>query len=246
MKFLFLLTYYYPHWTGLTQYAQRLAEGLSEKGDQVTVLTTHHDNNLKAEEIINRVKVKRKAVLFRLSRSLFSIQLVLSLLAEIARNDAVIIYLPFAEVLLTSIISRILGKKLYLIHNGDLLLPGGFFNRLLELTYNLSSKYAILLSDKTIVQTEDYFLNSPLLKPLGDKISVILPLFEETKLKNKKPLKKSNKMVELKMSKYKGYRKIGFAGRFVEEKGFDILLSAISLIVRHNTNIKFATGHLKS
>ena len=107
MKFLFLLTYYYPHWTGLTQYAQRLAEGLSEKGDQVTVLTTHHDNNLKAEEIINRVKVKRKAVLFRLSRSLFSIQLVLSLLAEIARNDAVIIYLPFAEVLLTSIISRI-------------------------------------------------------------------------------------------------------------------------------------------
>jgi len=29
MKILTALTYYHPHWTGLTAYAQRIAEGLA-------------------------------------------------------------------------------------------------------------------------------------------------------------------------------------------------------------------------
>ena len=42
MKVLMVLTYYHPHWTGLTAYAKRLAEGLARRGHSVTVLTSRH------------------------------------------------------------------------------------------------------------------------------------------------------------------------------------------------------------
>ena len=40
MKILIGLTYYRPHVSGVTVYAQRLARGLAEKGHEVTVLTS--------------------------------------------------------------------------------------------------------------------------------------------------------------------------------------------------------------
>ncbi|TEU08072.1 MAG: hypothetical protein E3J25_12655 [Anaerolineales bacterium] len=46
MKILTAITYYYPHWTGLTAYAQRLAEGLVTRGHQVTVLTSRYRKDL--------------------------------------------------------------------------------------------------------------------------------------------------------------------------------------------------------
>jgi glycosyltransferase involved in cell wall biosynthesis len=73
MKILFILTYYYPHWTGLTQYAKRLAEGLAKQGYRITVLTTQHELSLKTNERIAGVSVLRKPVLFRFSRTLISI-----------------------------------------------------------------------------------------------------------------------------------------------------------------------------
>ena len=69
MKILFVLTYYRPHWTGLTQYAARLAEGLAKKGNQVEVLCSQHDKNLAIAEEINKVKVFRLPFLFKFLRS---------------------------------------------------------------------------------------------------------------------------------------------------------------------------------
>ncbi len=39
MKILIGLTYYRPHYSGLTIYTERLARGLAELGHEVTVLT---------------------------------------------------------------------------------------------------------------------------------------------------------------------------------------------------------------
>ena len=46
MKILSALTYYAPHWTGLTMHAQRVAEGLAARGHHVTVLTIQHEPTL--------------------------------------------------------------------------------------------------------------------------------------------------------------------------------------------------------
>ena len=62
------LTYYYPHWTGLTAYAGRLAEGLAARGHQVTVLTSRHDPALPGTEWLRGVRVVRLHPLLRVSR----------------------------------------------------------------------------------------------------------------------------------------------------------------------------------
>ena len=43
MKILTVLTYYRPHTSGLTIYAERLARAFVQRGHQVTVMTTQYD-----------------------------------------------------------------------------------------------------------------------------------------------------------------------------------------------------------
>ena len=68
MKVLMVLTYYHPHWTGLTAYAKRLAEGLVRRGHAVTVLTSRHLPSLPQEEFLEGVRVVRLPVAGRISR----------------------------------------------------------------------------------------------------------------------------------------------------------------------------------
>lgn len=46
MKILTVLTYYRPHTSGLTIYAERLACAFVQRGHQVTVMTTQYDPSL--------------------------------------------------------------------------------------------------------------------------------------------------------------------------------------------------------
>ena len=68
MKILFSLTYYYPHISGLTIYAQRLAEALAARGHQVTVLTSQHDPALPREDEHQGVRIVRVPVTFRIGK----------------------------------------------------------------------------------------------------------------------------------------------------------------------------------
>ena len=68
MKILMALTYYYPHWTGLTAFAVRLAEGLAARGHQVTVVTSRYQRALAREEVHNGVRIVRVQPVLRLSR----------------------------------------------------------------------------------------------------------------------------------------------------------------------------------
>ena len=51
MRILTTLTYYRPHYSGLTIYAERLARALVERGHQVTILTSRYDLSLPAREV---------------------------------------------------------------------------------------------------------------------------------------------------------------------------------------------------
>ena len=53
MKILTVLTYYRPHTSGLTIYAERLAQAFAKRGHQVTVMTTQYDPSLPREEIMD-------------------------------------------------------------------------------------------------------------------------------------------------------------------------------------------------
>jgi len=235
MKILFVLTYYRPHWTGLSQYAARLAEGLAKRGHQVEVLCSQHDKKLSSYEEINKVKVFRVPFLFKFLRSVIMPKFPLELWKRARENEAVIVYLPLQEVLLIAIICKILGRKLFLVHNGDLVLPKdcGFFCRLVEKIYYWTTGLAIGWSEKIIVQTKDYADLSPLLNKFKEKWAIILPLYETMKVANKD-------IVEFK-KKYSLPNKklIGFSGRFVEEKGVDYLLKTIPLVVKRYPGVHF-------
>lgn len=225
MRILFILTYYHPHWTGLTQYAKTLAEGLHRKQHQVRVLTINHQN-LRSEEIINGVTIIRKSPQFRFSRTLISFGFILSLFSQIKQSEIVVVYLPLAEVLLVAFLSRLFNKKLYLIHNGDLVLPKGIINGTIEKFYYFSTELAVKLSNAVVVQTEDYALTSTLLSKYPKKYQVIVPPFLPLKEKKQITLKFIRNINKDKKTI------IGFAGRFVEEKGFDILIKSIPSILK--------------
>ncbi len=225
MKLLFLLTFYKPHWTGLTQYAVMLGEGLVKRGFKVTVVTTKHEEELKAVEDINGAKVKRYPVWFRVSRTMVSIKMLVQMVNEIKICDKAVIFLPYAEVAWAALIAKIFNKQFYLIYNGDLVLPKGITNKAMEKVFDLSTTWAINLSNGVIVNTIDYAKNSRVLAPHADKWIELVPPFTLDEI-NVKPKKSAVK-------------KVGFAGRFVEEKGFDILLSAIPLVAKKIPQVKF-------
>ncbi|EKD89501.1 MAG: glycosyl transferase group 1, partial [uncultured bacterium] len=68
MKILIVLTYYRPHISGLTIYAERLAKAFAVRGHEVTVLTSRFKKELPSEEIVSGVRIVRAPVLFRLSK----------------------------------------------------------------------------------------------------------------------------------------------------------------------------------
>ena len=227
-RVLFALTYYHPHWTGLTQYAKRVAEGLAQRGHKVKVITTKHGDKLPTSETIGGVEIKREPVWFRLSRTLVSPVLMLDSVRAIANADKIIVFLPFAEILWINLWAKIFGKQVYLVHNGDLKLPDGLINRALEKIYDWSTEIAIDASEAIVIHTKDYAENSRVLARHVNKWRVILPPIE--------PMRPDKKLIKKKV----GENIIGFAGRFVEEKGFDILIKSIPLILAKRPKTRFA------
>ncbi len=228
MKILFVLTYYRPHWTGLTQYAARLAEGLANLGHSVQVVCSQHKKELPKSEKINGVLVHRLPYLFKLLRSVIMPTFPFVLWKKIKENDVTVVYLPLQEVFLVALFCKLQKKKLFLVHNGDLVLPGdcGFFCRIVEKIYYLTTSFAIKQSNSIIVQTEDYSNNSKLLSNFKEKWKVILPLFEIPEIDAEDV---DNFIINYKLT---GKTLIGFSGRFVEEKGINFLLEAIPKVTK--------------
>ncbi len=68
MNVLIVLTYYRPHTSGLTIYAERLAQGLVARGHRVTVLTSRYSRQLPSMEEVDGVRVVRAPVALRISK----------------------------------------------------------------------------------------------------------------------------------------------------------------------------------
>lgn len=231
MKTLIVLTFYAPHWTGITEHARRLAEGLAaEEHASVSVLATNHTGSLPKKEVINKVTVHRLPVLFRVSRTVISVAWLWRTLPMILSHDVVLIYMPFAEVLFVALLAKLCRKRLVLLHNGDLILPRGVLNTFVQTVFDITGYLSAWLATVLIAYSDDYARHSRLLKPFLLKTVAIFPLFPRT------PKRKDRALVHL--SKHRRPI-IGFAGRFVEEKGFDILLAAIPQVLRKHPTATF-------
>jgi glycosyltransferase involved in cell wall biosynthesis len=233
MKILSILSYYYPHWTGLTAYAKRLAEGLAARGHQVTVLAAQHEPDLPLEETLNGVRVVRTPVTMRLSRGPVCPSFPFTAYRLIREHDVVQMHTVLMEAWLVTLLARLGGREVLFTHHGDLIMPAGFLNRVIERSVTWMMTQAEKMSARISVHSEDYGRHSPFLSPFLEKMAFIYPPIVIPK---PDPEAVAAWRAELGLD---GRPLLGFAGRFVEEKGFDYLFKAIPHVLASRPDARF-------
>lgn len=229
-----VLTYYYPHWTGLTVHAQWVAEGLVRRGHQVTVLTAQYKPSLARSDRHNGVDIVRLPTVGRLSRGMLMPGFPGAVRRLIREHDVVQMHTPLPEALLVAWLARRAGTGSLFTHHGDVVMPAGLFNQIVQHGMAAMMTQAMRWSDAITSYSRDYAENSAFLRPFLHKASFIQPPVE---IPSPVPEQVMAMRRELGLE---GVPVVGFAGRFVEEKGFDFLLQAIPRIVKEMPGTKFA------
>ncbi len=224
MKILAILTFYYPHWTGLTAHAVAVAEGLAARGHEVTVLTSRHLPELPRDETINGVRVIRLQPVAQFSRGKITPAFPLAAAQLIAAHDVVQIHTPLPEAPIVATLCRALRRPLLMTHHGDVVMPEGGFNQFIQRSAFVVLGAAGRLADAVTSYSRDYAEHSRLLRLFTDKIHYVYPPVD---IVAPTPGGPDAWRAELGLT---GKPVIGIAGRWVEEKGFDYLLQAMPLI----------------
>lgn len=240
-RLLIVSDYYLPHWTGIVKTISYMTDAL-QKWFDITVLCVQHDKRLPKRDRINGVRIIRSPVILSVSRAKLSLLLFWDIVRETPSCDIVFINSPSAYMAFASIFAKLYGKKLFVFHQGDLILPKGLGNRLIERFFDLSCMISCFLADTVFCATRDYAQNSRVLRYFMNKF-LVFPVLAKRK-KQAPVLNKEMKSVD--KLKKRGFTIFGFAGRFVEEKGFDLVLRAIPSVLRKNPKIHFVfAGDLK-
>ncbi len=236
-KVLIAADFFYPHWTGISKSLYSMVQQL-ENQIEFTVLTVKYDKNLKEEEYIGTTRIIREPYLFSLSRAKYSLSILYRFYQEAKKHDAIFINSPCTNILPFTLIATSLGKKIVMFHQGDLILPKTFMNRILENIFDIMTLIAFFLADKVSSYTRDYANQSRVLKPFLKKFTpLLMPILVKDISKIDLNL---NTKVQL-INDLKNQKKIlfGFGGRFVREKGFDILFDAIPKVIEKIPNAQF-------
>lgn len=234
MRILMVLTYYHPHWTGLTAFAQRTAEGLAARGHSVTVLTSRYSRTLAREEVHNGVRIVRVPSWFRLSRGQVMPALVPALRRLIPQHDVVQVHTPMLETWLVSMMAHCAGRQVLMTHHGDLVMPDGLWNQTVQHVVGGLLSWGARAVDRITTHTQDYADHSDFLRPHHDKVVPIYPpvIIPRPRLTAAEQWRRSLSL--------DGAPLVGFAGRFVEEKGFDYLLQAIPRLAERHPDVRLA------
>jgi len=240
MHVLIVLTYYRPHTSGLTIYAERLAQGLAQRGHQVTILTSRYLRHLPKTEEVDGVRVVRAPVLFRVSKGV--IMPTFGFLAwKLAQEaDAISLHLPQFDAAGVALRGRLLRKPTVLTYHCDLQLPPTPFNKVVNQVVHGMNHLAGRFTHRVIAYTEDFAQHSPYLQRFDTKLQVIPP---PVKLPEASP---SGTAAFAKMHNPEGKHPIiGMAARLASEKGVEVLLEAFPHILERypNARILFAGQH---
>jgi glycosyltransferase involved in cell wall biosynthesis len=227
MKILTVLTYYRPHTSGLTIYAERLARAFVKRGHQVTVMTTHYDPSLPSEEMMDGVRVIRVPVIARVSKGVLAPTFGLVATKLVWEHDVVQLHLPQFDAPGVALRARLFGKPAVLTYHCDVQLPMGMFNRLVNFVVDFQNNMAGRLANHIVTYTQDYADNSPFLSRYKSKLTPILPPVEL-------PTPMSGAVSAFAEAHRTTERRpvIGMAARFASEKGVEVLLDALPIILK--------------
>jgi glycosyltransferase involved in cell wall biosynthesis len=222
MRILTTLTYYRPHYSGLTIYAERLARALVAHGHQVTVLTSRYDRRLPAREIRDGVQVIRPHVLTHVSKGVLMPSMFYWAWENIRQADVVHLHLPQLDAAYIALLGRLMNKPVVVTYHCDLLLPRGFVHSIANQVSHLANKLSLGLADQLVVNTMDYAEESAILRPYLAKICAI-PTPVELVLPTKEDVEDLRQKVRLQPDQ----RVIGMVARLAAEKGVEYLVEAM-------------------
>jgi glycosyltransferase involved in cell wall biosynthesis len=227
MKILTVLTYYRPHTSGLTIYAERLARAFAKRGHQVTVMTTQYDPSLPLEETMDGVKVIRIPVAARISKGVIAPTFGWVATKLVLQHDVVQMHLPQFDAPGVALRGRLFGKPAVLTYHCDLFLPPGLFNRLVNTVVDFQNNMAGILSNHIVTYTQDYADHSPYLSRYASKLTPILPPVELPD-----PLPGAVEAFAKEHHVRERRPVIGMVTRFASEKGVEVLLDALPAILK--------------
>ncbi len=237
MKLLIVLTYYRPHISGLTIYAERLAKAMVKRGHQVTVLTSRYDAGLPLDEVQSGVRIVRAPVAFRISKGV--IMPTFGWLANklVLETDVIQLHLPQFDAAGVALRGRLLKKPTLITYHCDLLLPPGVLARAANLAVKIMNNLAALTTHRIVTYTQDYAENSNYLRRYMGKLNVIPPPVELPSIspESAPAFAAANNPEQRKPV-------IGMAARFASEKGVEVLLNAMPRILDAfpNAQVQFA------
>ena len=156
MKILTVLTYYRPHTSGLTIYAERLARTFVKRGHQVTVMTTQYDKRLPREEMMDGVRVIRVPVAVRVSKGVLAPTFGLVATKLVWEHDVVQLHLPQFDAPGVAFRARLFGKPAILTYHCDLDMPPGLFNSIVNMVVHFQNNMAGILANHIVTYTQDY------------------------------------------------------------------------------------------
>lgn len=225
MRILIALTYYRPHVSGLTIYAERLARGLVRRGHAVTVLTSRFAPALPAREVVDGVDIVRVPVLLKVSKGVIMPRFPVYAAAFVPRYDVVNIHMPQYEAALLGGLGRLTRRGVVVTYQCDLQLPRGWFNRVVEASLKPLNALAAAAAHAIVVTSADYAAHSAFLTRHAAKIRPIAPLID---LPAPDPRETARLAETWQLS---GQARIGFAARFASEKGVEYLLRALPAVL---------------
>lgn len=220
LRILSALTYYRPHWTGLTACAAVLSEAFAARGHHVTVVTTRHGPELPMRERVNGVDVVRCRPVARVSRGMVTPGLVPTVTRLLGAHDVLLLHVPMADAGALAVAAGLAGRPVVLMHHGDLILPRGLLNAGVGLAVRQSMVAAGHAAAAIVAYSDDYAGHSAFLTPFSRKTRVIAPPIDmpEPADPGGRTWRQACGLTDR--------RVVGVAGRWVEEKGFDVLLRA--------------------
>jgi glycosyltransferase involved in cell wall biosynthesis len=225
MKILSVLTYYRPHTSGLTIYAERLARALVARGHEVTVMTTQFDRALPRDEHVDGVHVVRVPVAARVSKGVLAPTFGYVATKLVARHDVVQLHLPQFDAPGVALRARYFHKPAVITYHCDLRLPGGALNRVVDTVVHFQNNLAAMLASHIVTYTRDYALHSAYLRRYRSKLTPILPPVEL-------PRPACGAVADFAQRHRTGERRpvIGMAARLAADKGVEVLLDALPAV----------------
>ena len=222
------LTYYRPHTSGLTIYAERMARAFARRGHEVTVLTSQDDRRLARLDSLDGITVVRVPPLMRVSKGLL-MPAMPSMAWKLARRaDVINLHMPQLDAAYIAWIGKMMHKPVVLTYHCDLRLPHGLIHSVANQVSHAANHIAAWGSDAIVSLTRDYAEHSTYLIHYMNKLHVLDAPVELA------PAEEADiQAFREKFGIHPRQRIIGMAARLATEKGVEYLVQALPQVLEH-------------